>query len=90
MHQSECLCVWKRSDTSSVNYHRAKHYCGGPSNSVLSIVLLVEAILFGLFTLCMMADQSEAISSNQTQIDRLKNEKHDIQVSAVNLRSDFL
>ncbi len=44
-------------------------------------MLLVEAILFGLFTMCMMADQSESISTNQTQIDRLKNEKFEIQVS---------
>ena len=44
------------------------------------VMLLVEAILFGLFTICMMADQSESISTNQTQIDRLKKEKFDIQV----------
>lgn len=42
-------------------------------------MLLVEAILFGLFTLCMMADQLDSVTSNQTQIDRLKNQKHIIQ-----------
>jgi hypothetical protein len=42
-------------------------------------MLLVESILFGLFTLCMMADQFDSVSSNQTQIDRLKNERHMIQ-----------
>jgi hypothetical protein len=45
------------------------------------VMLLVESILFGLFTMCMMADQSESISSNQTQIDRLKNEKFELQAS---------
>lgn len=60
---------------------RSKHYCGGPSDSLFVLMLLVEAILFGLFTLCMMADQLDSISSNQTQIDRLKNEKHHIQVN---------
>ena len=58
----------------------SKYYCGGPSDSLFVLLLLVESLLFGLFTLCMMADQLESVSSNQTQIDRLKNEKHHIQV----------
>ena len=41
------------------------------------IFLFVEAVLFGIFTLCMMGDQSTTIWTNQTQIDRLKNVKHD-------------
>ena len=59
---------------------RSKFYCPGtPGDAVFLVAILVEGILFGLFTLCRLADQSEAITSNQTQIDRLKNERHDIQ-----------
>lgn len=58
---------------------RSKHYCGGPSDALFVLMLLVEAILFGLFTLCMMADQLDSVTSNQTQIDRLKNQRHKIQ-----------
>lgn len=59
---------------------RSKFYCPGtPGDAVFLVGILVEGILFGLFTLCMLADQSETITSNQTQIDRLKNERHDIQ-----------
>ena len=59
---------------------RSKFYCPGtPGDAVFLVGLLVEGILFGLFTLCMLADQSETITSNRTQIDRLKNERHDIQ-----------
>jgi hypothetical protein len=43
------------------------------------MMLLVEAILFGLFTLCMLADQIDSVTSNQSQIDRLKNQKHTTQ-----------
>ena len=34
--------------------------------------LVVEAVLFGMFTSCMMFDQSDVISSKMTHIDRLK------------------
>jgi hypothetical protein len=34
--------------------------------------LVVEAILFGMFTICMMIDQSSVVSSKMTHIDRLK------------------
>ncbi|CAN0122450.1 unnamed protein product, partial [Ectocarpus sp. 8 AP-2014] len=33
-------------------------------------------MLFGLFTMCMVCDQWEVVSTNQTQIDRLKGETH--------------
>ena len=59
---------------------KSKYYCpSSPGDAVFVVGVLVEGILFGLFTLCMLADQSETISSNQTQIDRLKNVRHDIQ-----------
>jgi hypothetical protein len=34
--------------------------------------LVVEAILFGLFTSCMICDQAGVVASNMTHIDRLK------------------
>jgi len=34
--------------------------------------LIVEAILFGLFTCCMMVDQWDVVMTNVTHIDRLK------------------
>ena len=34
--------------------------------------LVVEAVLFGMFTSCMMIDQSDVVSSKMTHIDRLK------------------
>ena len=48
------------------------------------IVLVVEALLFGLFTLCMIGDQATTVLTNQTQIDRLKNIKHNAQAVEVN------
>lgn len=46
---------------------------------LLVIFLVIESILFGLFTMCMIGDQWTTISSNQTQIDRLKNTKYEYQ-----------
>lgn len=34
--------------------------------------LAVEALLFGLFTSCMICDQAGVVASNMTHIDRLK------------------
>jgi len=43
------------------------------SDQYLVIVfLVVESILFGLFTLCMLGDQISTIATNMTQIDRMK------------------
>lgn len=39
---------------------------------VLVLTTTVLAVLFALFTCCMMADQSSVLTTNQTQIDRLK------------------
>lgn len=43
-----------------------------PANLVGIIALVVESMLFGLFTLCMMADQWDVVLTNVTHIDRLK------------------
>jgi hypothetical protein len=50
-----------------------------PSQHLFIIFLVVEGVLFGLFTLCMLGDQWTTISMNQTQIDRLKNTKYEYQ-----------
>ncbi len=44
----------------------------GAGGAVLVVLLIIEAILFGLFTMCMACDQAQGIMSSQTAIDRLK------------------
>ncbi|ETV84732.1 hypothetical protein H257_03837 [Aphanomyces astaci] len=45
------------------------------SNGLMHVVCLcMEAVLFGLFTMCMMCDQYSVITTGTTQIDRLKGE----------------
>ncbi|TYZ68840.1 hypothetical protein PybrP1_011541 [[Pythium] brassicae (nom. inval.)] len=49
-----------------------------PSHGAFRVMMLVlEAVLFGLFTLCMMCDQYSVITTGATQIDRLKGEVGD-------------
>jgi hypothetical protein len=43
-----------------------------PTQLLPMLGLVVEAILFGMFTICMMIDQSSVVSSKMTHIDRLK------------------
>eukprot|EP00981_Chlorochromonas_danica_P014662 scaffold8522_cov157-Ochromonas_danica.AAC.6 len=50
--------------------------CGSPEDQLIVIFLVIVALLFGLFTLCMLGDQMTSIYTNQTQIDRLKNTKY--------------
>ncbi|CAN0090246.1 unnamed protein product [Scytosiphon promiscuus] len=47
-----------------------------PGKDLAIVFLVVEAMLFGLFTMCMVCDQWEVVATNQTQIDRLKGESH--------------
>jgi len=54
--------------------------CGSTNQHLLSVFLLVEAVLFGLFTLCMKGDQISVVTTNQTQIDKLKNHRHEVLV----------
>eukprot|EP00640_Fibrocapsa_japonica_P005758 CAMPEP_0113949590 /NCGR_PEP_ID=MMETSP1339-20121228/76354_1 /TAXON_ID=94617 /ORGANISM="Fibrocapsa japonica" /LENGTH=103 /DNA_ID=CAMNT_0000957087 /DNA_START=432 /DNA_END=743 /DNA_ORIENTATION=+ /assembly_acc=CAM_ASM_000762 len=55
--------------------------CGDPAGNFLIIFLIVEAILFGLFTSCMILDQWGAVQSSVTSIDRLKGEFGNIRSS---------
>lgn len=43
-----------------------------PTDLLKILGLLIEAILFGMFTSCMMFDQCDVINSKLTHIDRLK------------------
>jgi hypothetical protein len=53
------------------------HHCTDPAEQLIVIFLVVEGLLFGLFTLCMLGDQMSSVYSNQTQIDRLKGTKYE-------------
>ena len=46
----------------------------------MSLLLLVESALFGLFTMCMKGDQLSVVMTNQTQIDKLKNYSYETKV----------
>lgn len=48
-----------------------------PSQLLSILGLVVEAILFGLFTSCMMIDQASVVTSKMTHIDRLKGGEDD-------------
>jgi hypothetical protein len=45
--------------------------------------LVVEALLFGLFTSCMMVDQYDVVMSNVTHIDKLKGDAGGDRVAGV-------
>eukprot|EP00639_Heterosigma_akashiwo_P008197 CAMPEP_0194601344 /NCGR_PEP_ID=MMETSP0292-20121207/28958_1 /TAXON_ID=39354 /ORGANISM="Heterosigma akashiwo, Strain CCMP2393" /LENGTH=300 /DNA_ID=CAMNT_0039463297 /DNA_START=76 /DNA_END=979 /DNA_ORIENTATION=+ len=57
------------------------HTCAGNScasgRKISILCLVIMAILFSLFTVCMMFDQYDAVTSNATKIDRLKGEVHE-------------
>lgn len=58
--------------------HIEKHEpCLDHPTQLLSLIgLVVESLLFGMFTTCMVIDQWDVVSSNVTHIDRLKGEVH--------------
>uniref|UniRef100_A0A7R9YF09 Palmitoyltransferase n=1 Tax=Pinguiococcus pyrenoidosus TaxID=172671 RepID=A0A7R9YF09_9STRA len=64
--------------TCSVS-QKSDHACkDDPSGLLWVIMLLMESILFGSFTLCMVFDQWEVIQTGATQIDRLKGETFEL------------
>lgn len=54
--------------------------CGSEAHFLIILFLFLESILFLMFTLCMLGDQLSSMRSNQTSIDKLKNQKHDIRI----------
>jgi hypothetical protein len=69
---SSCMGMsHKRGDHS--HHHEPHVSCLDQPTQLLTILgLLVEALLFGMFTFCMIFDQMDVISSKVTHIDRLK------------------
>jgi palmitoyltransferase len=57
-----------------VNVVRGAQCFASTSDGVRIMLLVVEGVLFGLFTSCMMLDQWSVVTSGVTQIDRLKGE----------------
>eukprot|EP00549_Striatella_unipunctata_P002126 CAMPEP_0118687700 /NCGR_PEP_ID=MMETSP0800-20121206/8525_1 /TAXON_ID=210618 ORGANISM="Striatella unipunctata, Strain CCMP2910" /NCGR_SAMPLE_ID=MMETSP0800 /ASSEMBLY_ACC=CAM_ASM_000638 /LENGTH=299 /DNA_ID=CAMNT_0006584907 /DNA_START=415 /DNA_END=1314 /DNA_ORIENTATION=+ len=56
-----------------VAVHQSTPQCLDKPGDLLTITgLVVEAILFGLFTFCMIVDQWDVVNTNVTNIDRLK------------------
>jgi len=65
-----------------ISHHTGRHgprCVDHPSDLLPLIGLTVEALLFGLFTICMMVDQWDVVMTNLTHIDRLKGEHHHTQ-----------
>eukprot|EP00605_Chrysophyceae_sp_TOSAG23-4_P001194 GSChrysophyteH1.ASY1.ANO1.1303.1 assembled CDS len=61
------------SNTNSLDILKEKNVDAAVIDAnVMIVFLLVESVLFGLFTLCMMGDQTSVLATNQTQIDKLK------------------
>ena len=54
--------------------------CANEVHFLMILFLFLESLLFLMFTLCMLGDQLSSMRSNQTSIDRLKNQKHEIKV----------
>ena len=53
-------------------HRRSMHCFDRPTDLLHMLGLVVESLLFGLFTSCMMIDQWDVVNSNVTHIDRLK------------------
>ena len=56
-----------------VGSHPTMSRCVDHASDLLPLIgLTIEALLFGLFTICMMVDQWDVVVTNLTHIDRLK------------------
>ena len=58
--------------TSCLGKARGCMTTSGPTAALHLIGVMVLAMLFGLFTLCMVCEQITTVSTNQTTIDRMK------------------
>lgn len=61
--------------SASVSENPCLHDSGG---AMWIILLIMESVLFGSFTMCMIFDQWEVVATGTTQIDRLKGESHEV------------
>jgi hypothetical protein len=62
----------KRGDHSHQAHAHHVSCLDQPTHLLTMLGLLVEALLFGMFTFCMIFDQMDVITSKVTHIDRLK------------------
>jgi len=70
---------------SHSHHRRDGPHCLDEPVHLLNIVgLVVESLLFGLFTCCMMVDQWEAVTTGVTHIDRLKGDMASIAGTGIN------
>lgn len=67
------LVIWRFIQCLGIHSRHVR--CLDEPTHILNIIgLVVEALLFGLFTSCMMIDQWDVVMTNVTHIDRLKGE----------------
>mmetsp|Transcript_4497 Transcript_4497/g.9958 ORF Transcript_4497/g.9958 Transcript_4497/m.9958 type:complete len:348 (-) Transcript_4497:418-1461(-) len=69
-------CIGRVSHNHSGTQYQGPRCVDHPTDLLPLVGLTVEALLFGLFTLCMMVDQWDVVMTNLTHIDRLKGEQH--------------
>jgi len=62
------MCMHKYEATTK----RHLHCLDRPTHLLNILGLVIESLLFGLFTSCMVCDQWDVVISNMTHIDRLK------------------
>ena len=71
-------CVQHHQPHGGGRHHNTHIACLDHPTQMLNVLgLLIEGLLFGMFTSCMMYDQSEVIRSKLTHIDRLKSTNGD-------------
>ena len=70
---SMTLVIWRFIQCLG-KHSQHQHCLDDPAHLLHLIGLMVEALLFGLFTSCMMIDQWDVVLTNVTHIDRLKGE----------------
>lgn len=70
---SVTLVIWRF--IQCIGMHSRHQHCLDEPTHILSIIgLMAEALVFGIFTFCMMIDQWDVVMTNVTHIDRLKGE----------------
>jgi len=67
---SMSLLVFRFMECLDKDHHQS--CLNHPADILHLVFLMAEAILFGMFTICMMFDQYDVITSGSTHIDRLK------------------
>jgi hypothetical protein len=79
------IVCFQRHPGGGRHQHRATHpHCLDEPTHLLNMLgLIVEALLFGMFTTCMMVDQWDVVWTNMTHIDRLKGENMNVMSSGV-------